>query len=153
MRGKLSSEDKAEITIGVVAATILSIIFWACVMFFPQSCATYVRTPALIPTGINIDKLNVDYQIDTREGDEKQVMVTVGSMRKALITAEKYEYAVGVQNDTVDFANTLADGLRHNAEESELNTKVGIYNTVLAAVGGSLGGFLLAYFILNLIGG
>lgn len=108
-------------------------------------CATYARTPA--PDSPGLEKLVVSYELEEGEGDEEVVGVSVGEMRLALATAERYEDAVEAQNNAVDMAEILWEYGEVSALACEVNIERAYQNTVMGFIGGGLVGALLTFLL------
>ena len=108
-------------------------------------CASYARTPA--PDSPGLERLTVSYELAEGEGDGEAVEVSVGEMRLALATAERYEDAVEAQNNAVDMAEILWEYGAVSAQACEANIESAYQNTVMGFIGGGLIGALLTFLL------
>lgn len=127
---------------------LFRVLLWAVVVivgltltFLFYGCASYARTPA--PDSPELDRLTVSYELEEGKGDDELVEVSIGEMRLAVATAERYEDAVHAQNNAVDMSEVMYEYAVVSARACEVNIERAYQNTIVGFLGGGLVGVLL----------
>lgn len=123
-------------TVALIVGLMLAFVFQAL-----HGCASYARTPA--PDSPELDRLAVSYELEEGEGDDELVEVSIGEMRLAVATAERYEDAVHAQNNAVDMSEVMYEHAVVSARACEVNIERAYQNTIVGFLGGGLVGVLL----------
>ena len=116
-----------------------------------SSCVVYPDVMPPIEDSTLITPIAVTYEVEPHEDDIKTVTVKVGEMRKALVTAVRYEDAVASQNKAVEQTAVLFDD-RLEANDRIVDAHyVGVLNTILGTtVGVGIGSLITAIIFLSM---